>query len=117
MSVTHSVDGNGVSKRRIRLVPRLLGIPVVIIVQAVDHRIEGRINAPAVQNIFCFRVILVADAVAIRSGGCDQEVQRLRSCIAGALRKNIHKASIRLGMKLIKHQTGNIQTVFCTDLR
>ena len=60
-------------------------------------------------------MILVADGISVRSCRGDKEVQRLSTGIAGALCENIHKAAVRLGMKLIQNQTGYIQTVLGTD--
>ena len=96
VSVTHSVDGDSVSERGVCLVPRLLGIPVVAIIKSVDHGIKGRINTPSFEDVFGFRVILVADGISVRSCRGDKEVQRLSTGIAGALCENIHKAAVRL---------------------
>ena len=83
--IPDAVNSNGVSEGRICLIPRFLGVPVVIIVQSVNDRIKGRINASAVQNILCFGVVFVADRISVCSCRGDQEVQRLSTGITGAL--------------------------------
>ena len=61
-------------------------------------------------------MVLIADAVAVRTGRCDQEVQRLGPGIAGALGEYIHQVPVGLGMKLIQYQTGHIQAMLGPDL-
>ena len=117
VGIPHTVNSDRVSEGWICLVPRFLGIPVVAVVQTVDNRIKGRVNAPSFKNVFCFGVVLETDGISVRTCGRNQEVQRLRSGITGALCENIDQASIRLRMQLIQNQTGNVQTVFRADLR
>ena len=59
--IPDAVNGNGMPERRVCFVPLFFGVPVVIIVQAIYNRIEGRVDTSAVQNIFCFGMIFVAD--------------------------------------------------------
>ena len=53
----------------------------------------------------------IADAVGIRSGSCDKEVERLRSGITRAFCHNIEELSIRLSVQLIKNNSVNVETV------
>ena len=50
----------------------------------------------AFQNVLCFLVNFIADAVGVRSGSGNQEVQRLHSGIAGTFGHNIKQLSVRL---------------------
>ena len=53
----------------------------------------------------------VADGIGISSGGSNEEIQRLHSGITGAFGHNVKKLSVRLGMKLIKDHTMNVEAV------
>ena len=63
------------------------------------------------QNVLCFLVNFIADAVGVRSGSGNQEVQRLHSGITGAFGHNIKQLSVRLCMQFIKHNPVNVETV------
>ena len=113
--IPDTVDLNGVSQGGICLVPGFLIIPVLTVIQSVNHRIEGRVDALALQDILCLGMILIADAVPVCTGRCNQEVQRLCSRIAGALGQDIHQVTVGLGMQLVQHQTGHIQSMLGSD--
>ena len=63
------------------------------------------------QNVLCFLVNFIADAVGVRSGCGNQKVQWLHSCIAGAFGHDIKQLSIRLRMQFIKHHSVDVETM------
>ena len=65
----------------------------------------------AFQNVLCLLMYLIADAVGVRSGCGDEEIQRLHSRITGTFGHNIKQLSVRLRMKLIKHNPVDVETV------
>ena len=66
----------------------------------------------AFQNILRFLVDFIADAVGIRSGCGNQEIQRLHSRVTGAFGHYIKQLSVRLRMKLIKHNPMDVEAMF-----
>ena len=54
----------------------------------------------------------LAAAVALLLTCGDEKIQRLHSGIAGAFGHNIEQLSVRLRMKLIKHNPMNVETMF-----
>ena len=70
----------------------------------------------AFQNILRFLVDFIADAVGIRSGCGNQEIQRLHSGIAGTFGHNIKQFPIGLRVKFIEHNPVNVETVLGISL-
>ena len=70
----------------------------------------------AFQNVLCFLVNFIADAVGVRSGCGNQKVQWLHSGIAGTFGHNIKQLSVRLRMQFIKHNSVNVETMFTIGL-
>ena len=66
----------------------------------------------AFQNILCLLVNFIADAVGIRSGCGNQEIQRLHSRITGAFGHNIEQFPIGLRVKFIEHNPVDVEAVF-----
>ena len=71
---------------------------------------------PSVHNIQRLGVQFIADALLIRSGRGDNKKQRLLTGIAGAFGHNVIEFPVRLGMDLIKDETGNIQAMLGASL-
>ena len=105
------VDPDRDPERRVCFLPYLRVRPVVVLVRAVDHRIEGRIDLPAFQEVLCFLVRFIADGFRVRPGGRYKEIQRLHPRVAGALGHNVKELPVRLGMQLIKDHTVDIEPV------
>ena len=70
----------------------------------------------ALQNVLCLLMNFIADAVGVRSGCGNQEIQRLHSRITGTFGHNIKKLSIRLRVKFIEHDPVDIEAVFAVCL-
>ena len=77
------------AKGWVRFLPNFRIRPVIGFLCSVDHRVEGRVDLPALNDIKCLLVDFVADAVRIRSGSRNEEVKRLGSGIARPLRHDI----------------------------
>ena len=107
----HLVDTYRDIQRRIRLLPDFRVRPVICFIGAIDHRIKCRINLAAFQNILRLLMRFITDAVCIRAGSRDQEIQRLHPGITGTLRHYIKKLPIRLRMQFIKHNPVDIETM------
>ena len=105
------INANCDIQARIGFSPHLGVCPIVRIICTVDHRIKSRIDFTAVQDVLCFLVGFIADAVGICSGCRNQEVQRLHSCIAGALGHDIKELSIGLCVQFIEDHAMNIEAV------
>lgn len=60
---------------------------------------------------------LVADALRIRPGRCDEEKERLGSRIPQTLGHDIEELSVRLGMELIEDDPGYIEPVLAVGIR
>ena len=69
------------------------------------------VNLPAFQNVLCFLMCFIANAVCICSGCRNQKIQWLHTGIPGAFGHNIKQFSIRLRMQFIKHHTMNVKTM------
>ena len=91
-------------------------MPVLIVPEAVDHRVKGVVDLPAVQDIQRLGMQLVADALLVGAGRADQEVQRLFTGIAGAFGQDIVELSVGLGMDFVQNEAGHIQAVFRANL-
>ena len=98
-------------KRGVGLVPDLFIRPVIIQVCAVDHRVEGGVVFLARQNVACFLVLLVADAVGVGACGGDEEVQRLGARITRALGHHVEQGPVGLGVQLVEYDTGDVEPV------
>ena len=116
-SVAHLIEGDGMSQRRIRLVPIFLARPVRVVRQTKDHRIEAGIDLPAFQHVQRFLVYLPADAVAVGARCRQKEPQRLLSRIAGALGHYVIKGSGRLGVQLVEDAGADVQAMLGGHLR
>ena len=66
----------------------------------------------ALQNVLCLLMNFIADAVGVRSGCGNQEIQRLHSRITGTFGHNIKQFPIELRMQFIKHNSVNVETMF-----
>ena len=66
----------------------------------------------AFQNVFRLLMYLIADAVGIRSGCGNQEIQRLHSGIAGTFGHNIEQFPIGLRVKFIEHDPMDVEAMF-----
>ena len=108
----HLIHSNGFIQTWVCLFPHLWVSPVLGFICSIDNRIESRIMLSAFQNVLCFLVNFIADAVGVRSGSGNQEVQRLHSGIAGTFGHNIKQLSVRLRMQFIKHNPVNVETMF-----
>ena len=60
---------------------------------------------------------LVADAVFVGASGGDDEEQRLLTGIAGAFGQHVIELAVGLGVYLVKHQAGHVQTMLGAGLR
>jgi hypothetical protein len=107
-----TLDIDRLSKARIRFVPVLLIMPVLIVFQSIDDRIKGVIHTLPGKDILCLLVQLIADRILIGSGSCNQEEQWLLSGITRPLRQNVIELSCRLGVNLIEDKPGYIQPCF-----
>ena len=65
----------------------------------------------AFQNVICLLMYLIADAVSVRSGSGNQEIQRLHSGITGAFGHNIKELSVRLRVKFIEHDPMDVEAM------
>ena len=101
----------------IGLLPYLRISPVVTLIRPVNHRVKGRIDLPAFQDVLRLLVRLIADGVGIRPCCGDQEIQRLHPGIAGTFCHNIEQLPVRLGMQLIKDHSVDIKSMFAVCLR
>ena len=115
--VPYLVDGDRLIEGGIGLVPVLFICPVCIIRQAEDHRVEPGIVFPAFKDIERFLVNFPADAVPIRSGGCQEKPQRLLPGIATALGHHIIQGAVWLRVKFVEDAGADIQTVLCSHFR
>ena len=111
------IDADRDAERGIGLLPDLRVCPIIGFICAVDDRIEGRVDFPALQNILGLLMGLIADAVGVRTGGGNQEVERLHPGIAGALGHDIKELPVGLGMQLVEHHTVDIEAVLGICLR
>ena len=53
----------------------------------------------------------VADGMGVRPGGRDEKIERLHTSVPGSLGHDIEQLSVRLGVKLIEHNTVDIESV------
>ena len=70
----HLIDADRDTQRRIRLFPNLWISPVLVRLRAIDNRIEGWIDLPAIKDVLRFLVDFIADCVCIVSGSGNQEI-------------------------------------------
>lgn len=110
------VDGDRDAQGRICLFPDLGVRPIVTLVCAVDHRIEGVIDFPAVNDVFGLLVNFIADGLGVIARRGDKKVQRLHAGIAGAFGHNIEQFSVWLGMQLIKNHAVGVETMLVADI-
>ena len=94
------------------LFPNLRVSPIFRFICTINNRIESRIMLSAFQNVLCLLMYLIADAVSVRSGSGNQEIQRLHSGITGTFSHDIKELSVRLRMKLIKHNPMDVEAMF-----
>ena len=114
--VPHPVDLDGLAQTGIGLVPVLLGVPVIVIGKAVDHRVKGRVDFPSRQNVLRLLMQLVADGLAVGSGCGNQEVQRLFPGVAGAFGEHVVELSVGLCVQLVEHEAADVQAVLGGNL-
>ena len=107
----HLIHADGLIQTWVCFFPNLRVSPVLRFICSINDRIESRIVLSAFQNVLCLLMYLIADAIGIRSGCGNQEIQRLHSGIAGAFGHNIKQLSVRLRMQFIKHNSVNVETM------
>ncbi len=69
------------------------------------------------QDIQCFLVGFVADALRVCPRRGDQEIERLQTCVAGTLGHHVKELPIRLRMELVKHNPVHIEAVLGVGFR
>ena len=116
VGVPHLLDVDGVAQRRVRLVPVLLLVPVLVVLQPVDDRIKARVGFPPLDEVKGFLVNLPADGVSIRPGSGQEKPQRLLSGVAGALRHDVVQCAGGLRVQLVEDARADVQTVLGGDV-
>ncbi|MPN04534.1 hypothetical protein SDC9_151775 [bioreactor metagenome] len=112
----HLLEGDGMPKRRVGFLPRLCIGPVVVLLRAVDHRVEGLVVFATFDDVLGLLVLLVADGVLVGACRGDQKEQRLGSGITGALGHDIEKLSIRLSVQFVEDHPMDIEPVLGVGL-
>ena len=115
--IPDTLNLDGLTERRVCFIPVLFIMPVIIVLQTVDDRIEGVVNLPSLQDIQCFHMELIADTFPVRPRCGNQEIQRLLTGIAGSFGKDIIELPVWLRMNLVQHKTGDVQAMFRPYLR
>ena len=110
------VHADGFAEGRVRFLPDFRRCPVGIVRSAVDNRIEGLVDFPSFEDVLRLLVYLVADRIGVRACRRDQEIQRLHSCVARALRHNVKELPVWLRMKFIEHDTVDVEAVLAVCL-
>ena len=101
--IPHTVDLDGLAEGGVGLVPVGFIMPVLVIPQTINHRVKGVVDLPAVQDVQCLGMQLVADALLVGTGRGDQEVQRLFTGVTGAFGQDIVELAVGLGMDFVQH--------------
>ena len=110
------VNADRDTERGICLFPHLRISPVLIRFRAVNDRIKGWIDLPAVEDVLRFLVDFIADGVCVIPCSGNQEIQRLHSGITGALCHYIKEFPVWLGVQLIKYHAVDIKAVLTVGL-
>ena len=113
----HLVDAHRDAQGGIGFLPHLGVRPIVSFVRSVDHRVEGGVDLPTLQNILGLLVCLIADGAGVGASRGDEEVERLHPGIAGAFGHNIEQLSVGLGVQLIKDHTVDVEAMLAVRLR
>ena len=72
--------------------------PIIILRCPIYDWIKGGVDLFAIQDVLGFLVLLVADAVGVGAGGCDQEVKRLGASIPTAFGHHVEERPVGLGV-------------------
>jgi hypothetical protein len=113
----HLVDAHCDAQGGVGLFPHFGVRPIVLLVRAIDHRVKGGIDLPALQNILGLLVCLVADGAGVGASGGDKEVERLHPGVAGAFGHDIEQLSVGLGVQLVKDHPVDVESVLAVCLR
>ena len=112
----HLVDAHCDAQGGVGFFPHLGVRPIVPLVRAVDHGIEGGVDFPALQDVLGLLVCLVADGAGIGASGGDEEVERLHPGVARAFGHNIEQFSVGLGVQLVKDHPVDVESVLAVRL-
>ena len=111
------VDPDRDTQRRVGFPPDLRVRPVLGFIRAIDHRVEGRVDLPALKDVLGLLVRLVANGVGVGPGSGNQEVQRLHSGIARALGHDIKELPVGLRVQLVEHDAVDVEAMLRVGLR
>ena len=64
---------------------------------------------PPFQDVHGLLMDFIADAVGVRPGCGNEEIQWLHPCIPGAFGHHVKKLSVRLGVQLVEHHPMDIE--------
>ncbi len=112
----HLLEGDGMPQRRVGFLPRLRIGPVVVLLRAVDHRVEGLVVFATFDDVLGLLVLLVADGVLVGACRGDQEEQRLGTRIARALGHDIEELAVGLGVQFVEDDPMDVEPVFGVGL-
>ena len=112
----HLVWLDGDAQGRVGLPPHLGVGPVVLRLRPVDDGVERRVGLPPLEYVLGLLVRLVADAVDVGPGRGDQEVERLRSRVAAALRHDVEELPVGLGVQLVEDDPVDVEAVLRVSL-
>ena len=111
------LDVHSLTQRRIHRLPDLRVCPVRVRGRGIHHRVEGGIVLAALQNVQRLGMHLIADRILVASRRGNDEVQRLLSGRAGALRHNVKQLSVGLAQQLVEDTGMNVVAVLGRNLR
>ena len=111
------VDADRDAEARVRFLPDLRVRPVLGLVRSEDDRVEGRIVLPAVHDVQCLLMLLVADGVRVVPGGGDEEEQGLHPRVAGSFGHDVEELAVRLRVKLVEDDAVRVEPVLVRDIR
>ena len=114
--ILYLVDADRDAQGGVGLFPDIRVCPVVTLIRAVNHRIEGMIGFAAFQNVLGFLMNFIADGVRIVPGGGNEEIQRLHPGIAGAFGHDIVQLAVGLGVELVKYHAMGIEAVLVSHI-
>lgn len=112
----HLINAHRDAQGGVGFLPHLGVCPIIALVRAVDHRVEGGVDLPAFQNIFGLLVCLVADGAGVGTSGGDKEVERLHPGIARAFGHDIKQLSVGLGVQFVKDHPVDVEAVLAVCL-
>lgn len=112
----HLVDAHRDTQGGVGLLPHLGVCPIVPLVRAIDHRVKGGVDFPALQNILGLLVCFVADGAGVSASRGDEEVERLHPGIARAFGHDIKQLSVGLGVQFVKDHPVDVEAVLAVCL-